>query len=181
LNTQYTFLHYKFKISFTLSPKVASSITVLCPSVVLYFLLPRKVSECSLITQVVKQAQNQVIKSNMLWTNVIKDISIGLLAVSSKDNSGIIQANWKCHNLVLLLGIYPSRLGPIQNVIGITDIGGSFGVFLVPHEHMISDPKDVSSIIIIVVTFAWNYNSCCFLLSNQSSCNVCLASECCLL
>jgi len=55
--------------------------------------------------------------------------------------------------LVLLLGIYPSKLGPVQNIIGITDISGNLRVFLLPHEHVISDPRNVS--LTVVVTFAW--------------------------
>jgi hypothetical protein len=43
-----------------------------------------------------------------------------------------------------LLGIFPSKLGPVQNVIGITDITGKFLVFLLPHEHMASGPRNVS-------------------------------------
>lgn len=92
------------------------------------------------------------------------------------DDTGIIQANRNFHILVLLVGIYPSRLGPMQNVIGITDISGSFRVFLLPHEHMISDPKSVSSLIIIV-TFAWGCNPHCFLLYSLSY-DKCLAFVC---
>ncbi|XP_021939103.1 WD repeat-containing protein 63 isoform X3 [Zootermopsis nevadensis] len=45
-----------------------------------------------------------------------------------------------------LTGIYPSRLGPMQNVIGFTDIGGNFRVFLMPQEHVISDPRNKEAV-----------------------------------
>lgn len=49
-----------------------------------------------------------------------------------------------CILILILLGIYPSRLGPVQNIIGVSDITGNFRIFFVPQEHMKSDPRNVS-------------------------------------
>jgi hypothetical protein len=46
--------------------------------------------------------------------------------------------------ILILLGIYPSRLGPVQNIIGVSDITGNLRIFFLPQEHMTSDPKNVS-------------------------------------
>ncbi|KAJ9579438.1 hypothetical protein L9F63_024462 [Diploptera punctata] len=41
----------------------------------------------------------------------------------------------------LLTGIYPSRFGLTQNLIGVADNRGIFHVFFIPHEHVTEDPK----------------------------------------
>jgi hypothetical protein len=49
-----------------------------------------------------------------------------------------------CILILILLGIYPSRLGPVQNIIGVSEITGNFRIFFLPKEHMTSDPRNVS-------------------------------------
>ncbi|PSN55815.1 hypothetical protein C0J52_02478 [Blattella germanica] len=46
----------------------------------------------------------------------------------------------------MLTGIYPSKLGENQNVIGVADNSGIFHVFFVPHEHMKDSQKCKKSV-----------------------------------
>jgi hypothetical protein len=73
-----------------------------------------------------------------------KEAKISLQFFSSKHDLVSFRKIDVCILILILLGIYPSRLGPVQNIIGVSDIIGNFRIFFLPQEHMTSDPRNVS-------------------------------------